>query len=433
MINLLGLLLLLQVNLAKGKAATASSEETGKGNLAAKAVDGDPGTRWCAAAGSFPQWWKVDLGAAKKVKTVRISWESEGIRHEIEGSSDDKAWTKFVPGGEVRWLRVTATASKGGWASFFEVEAYEGDAPAAKPVDALKGVKAPPEFDVTLFGEPPAVNYPVCLAATPDGLLFVGVDENGSLGKVEGYGKVLRCADRDGDGKAEEVKVFAKMLHPRGLVWDDGSLWVLHPPFLTRYRDADGDGVADEEQVLLKGISTEKTVAQRGADHTTNAIRMGIDGWIYIAVGDFGYQKCVDVDGQEHQLLGGGIARVRPDGRELEVYARGLRNICDVAIDPFLNCYTRDNTNDGGGWDIRVSYVPQSAHMGYPSLFRNFADELFEPLAIYGGGSGTGALYVDEPSLPAPYSKTLLTADWGRSLIFQHPLAAKGAGFAVEQ
>ena len=52
------LLLLLQVNLAQGKPATASSEESGKGNLAGKAVDGNPDTRWCAANGSFPQWWK---------------------------------------------------------------------------------------------------------------------------------------------------------------------------------------------------------------------------------------------------------------------------------------------------------------------------------------------------------------------------------------
>jgi hypothetical protein len=170
------LLLLLQVNLAQGKAATASSEEAVKGNLAAKAVDGKPDTRWCAANGSFPQWWQVDLGAPKKVKNVRIRWESEGVRHEIEGSADGRSWTKFEAGADVRHLRVTCTGSKGGWASFFEFEAYEGDAPVAKPSDPLKGVKAPPEFDVTLFGEPPAVNYPVCLAATPDGTLFVGVD-----------------------------------------------------------------------------------------------------------------------------------------------------------------------------------------------------------------------------------------------------------------
>jgi putative heme-binding domain-containing protein len=424
---MLTLLLLLQVNLAQGKPATASSEESGKGHVAAKAVDGNPDTRWCASGPSFPQWLQVDLGALKRVKTVRIAWESQGIRHRIEASKDGQRWEPFAE-GDIRHLRVVCTGSSGGWASVFELEAFEGDAPPPKPADLLKGVKAPADVDVTLFGEPPVVNYPVCLAAAPTGELFVGVDENGSLGKVEGYGKVLRCVDADGDGKAEDVKVFAKMRHPRGLVYEDGALWVLHPPFLTLYRDTNGDGVADEEKTLIKGISPEKLVYGRGADHTTNAIRMGIDGWIYIAVGDYGYHTALDVDGKSHQLLGGGIARVRPDGRELEVYAYGLRNICDVAIDPYLNCFTRDNTNDGGGWDIRVSYVPQSAHMGYPSLFKNFADEILEPLAIYGGGSGTGALYADEPGF-----RGLLTADWGRSQIFRHPLKAKGAGFACEQ
>ena len=47
------------------------------------------------------------------------------------------------------------------------------------------------------------------------------------------------------------------------------------------------------------------------------------------------------------------MIRVRPDGTELEEYVHGLRNICDVAIDPFMSVYTRGNTNDGGGWNIR--------------------------------------------------------------------------------
>jgi len=446
-------------NLAKDRPARASSEETGKGNLAGRAVDGNPATRWCAANASLPQTLEVDLGAEQALHGLRIRWENPDgtYRYTVEGSTDGQAWKRIVDASRadgvngvaehvvdvpaVRRLRLTCTGTAGGWASVWEFEAYADKIPNAGKAlgspaggdELLRGVRAPGSFDVTLFAHPPEVNYPVCLAAAPTGELFVGVDENGSLGKIEGYGKVLRCVDRDGDGKADEVKVFAKMLHPRGLVWDDGTLWVLHPPFLTRYRDTDGDGVSDEEKDLLKGISTEQTVTQRGADHTTNGIRMGIDGWIYIAVGDFGYLKAVDAEGKEHQLLGGGIARVRPDGTELEVYAKGTRNICDVAIDPFMNVYTRDNTNDGGGWDIRVSYIPQGAHMGYPSLFKSFSDEILEPLAVYGGGSGTGALYVDEPSLPEAYRHALLTADWGRSMVYFHNIQPKGAGYTPAQ
>ena len=44
--------------------ATASSEEVDKGNTAQMAVDGDPGTRWCAAGANPSQRLQLDLGAA---------------------------------------------------------------------------------------------------------------------------------------------------------------------------------------------------------------------------------------------------------------------------------------------------------------------------------------------------------------------------------
>ena len=56
-----------------------------------------------------------------------------------------------------------------------------------------------------LFGVPPEVNYPTCVAATPEGVVFVGVDERGSVGTDEGEGKIIRCVDTDGDGTADEV------------------------------------------------------------------------------------------------------------------------------------------------------------------------------------------------------------------------------------
>ena len=123
----------------------------------------------------------------------------------------------------------------------------------------------------------------------------------------------LRCVDTDDDGQADEINEFTKVDHPRGLIYDDGNLWVLHPPFLTLYRDKDRDGTADQKTTLIEGISTEE-VARRGADHTTNGIRMGIDGWIYIAVGDFGFTKAIGADGTTLGRRGGGIVRVRPDG-----------------------------------------------------------------------------------------------------------------------
>ncbi|MCO6455789.1 MAG: discoidin domain-containing protein [Pirellulaceae bacterium] len=447
-------------NLAFGKPATASSEETGKQNLASKANDGNLRSRWCASGGQTGSWWQVDLGAQQRVASLRIHWEKDNVayRYKAEASVDGQAWRTIVDQSantqaarvtphefqplDARHLRVTFLGSSTGvWGSFWEFEAYADKLPPlpegvsggdAGSAASIVDVTAPAGFDVTLFGTPPQVNYPVCLAAAPTGELFVGVDEQGSLGKQPGRGKVLRCRDLDGDGRADQINVFATMDHPRGLIYDQGSLWVLHPPLLSVYHDDDLDGVADRSQVLVQGLSTD-FVEKRGADHTTNGIRLGIDGWIYIAVGDFGFTRAEDAAGNVLSRRGGGVVRVRPDGTELEIYAWGLRNILDVCIDLYMNIFTRDNTNDGGGWNVRLSHVIQTAQYGYPSLYMNFADEIMPPLADYGGGSGCGGMYFHDTRWPRPFGDAVYTCDWGRSEVYRHNLPAAGPTFDAHQ
>lgn len=293
-------------------------------------------------------------------------------------------------------------------------------------------VRAPAEFDVTLYAAPPKVAYPVALAAAPTGELFVAVDEQGSLGRTAGGGRVLRCVDKDGDGKVDEVKVFARMDHPRGLIYENGSVWVMHPPVLSVFHDDDGDGVADREEVLVTGLTTE-LIGTRGGDHTTNGIRLGLDGWIYIADGDYGIRRAVGKDGTALSLRGGGILRVRPDGTELEVFATGLRNPFDLGMDPSLNLFTRDNNNDGGGWDIRVSHLVQTAHYGYTQLYANFPDEIMPPLGEFGAGSGTGVKFIEDSRWPAPYRGALLTGDWGRNEVYRCELRSHGPTFDLRQ
>jgi hypothetical protein len=91
--------------------------------------------------------------------------------------------------------------------------------------------------------------------------------------------------------------------------------------------------------------------------------------------------------------------------------------------------FTRDNTNDGDGWDVRFSHVVMGADFGYPRLFKNFPDEIIQPLADYGGGSPTGALYVSEASWPAGFGDTVLTCEWGRGGVFLHNPERHGASY----
>lgn len=299
--------------------------------------------------------------------------------------------------------------------------------------EILKSIKLPDGYEATVFAKPPEGGYPTACSAAIDGTLFVAVDENGSLDRKEKRGRVLRLRDTNGDGKADESKVFAEMDSPRGVIWDGpsgmgpGTLYVMAPPNLTAYTDTDGDGKADKEENILTGLGFD--LKFRGADHTTNGCRMGIDGFIYVAVGDYGFTSAKAKDGTTLSNRGGGIVRVRPDGTGFEIVSRGQRNIYDVAVSPTLDLFTRDNTNDGGGWDVRLSFVPPGAHMGYPYLFKNFAEDMVQPLADYGGGSPCGSLWVDEPGL----QNGLYTVEWGRNAIMYHPLTPNGASFKVEQ
>lgn len=291
----------------------------------------------------------------------------------------------------------------------------------------------PEGFVIREFGGPPQLEYPTAVSAAANGDVYVSSDKNGSLGHEDNFGKIVRARDTDNDGKADEFVDFVPDVDsPRGGHYTGGTFYLIHPPYLSSFRDTDGDGVADEHKVLVKGFGWG-IEHPRGADHTTNAVRMGIDGWLYVAVGDFGMPDAVGADGKRVTLQGGGVARVRPDGSDLELFTTMSRNIYDVAISPYLDLFSRDNTNDGKGWNTRFHHFTDMGDTGYPRLYQNFADETVLPLADYGGGSGTGALYLHEPGFPKNFGDMTFTCDWTTGNVYNHPMKPFEATFVAEQ
>jgi putative heme-binding domain-containing protein len=464
---------------ALGVKATASSEERGKSNFAWRAVDGDLNTRWCAANPSYPQWLQLELDQARELTGIETHWESQGTyRHRIEGSLDGKTWRLLVDASQtqdktpyrhrlaakekVRLLRVHALGkSSGGWASIREVVlqgtglpalapklseadkkeqaknsgpyANQGNVPpsivklsAQQEAEILRDVKIAKGFEVSLFAPANAANYPVFVAAATNGTLYVSSDGNGSLGRNPKRGRILRLRDLDGDGRADESKVFAEVDSPRGLVWDQDRLYLVHPPHLSEFIDADGDGRAEKQNILVRDLAFG--FKDRPADHTTNGLSLGLDGKLYVAGGDFGFLQATGSDGKTLQHRGGGVIRLNTDGSGLEIYSTGTRNILEVAVSPRLDLFARDNTNDGGGWNVRFHHFTGLDDHGYPRLYKNFSDEAIAPLADYGGGSGCGAVYLDEPGFGA-WNDAALTADWGSGALWHHQVRAKGASF----
>ncbi|MEV4561188.1 alpha-L-fucosidase [Kitasatospora sp. NPDC049285] len=141
-------------DIAAGKAATADSEESAKGNTAAKAIDGATATRWCANDGGTGHWLKVDLGSTRSLTGTRIAWELDqtNYRYKIEGSTDNSAWTVLADltattgtsqvqtaqfRTQARYVRVTVTGLPANvYASIRNLEVY--DRPFAADLGTVK-------------------------------------------------------------------------------------------------------------------------------------------------------------------------------------------------------------------------------------------------------------------------------------------------------
>src|SRR5690625_70568 len=84
--------------LSTDKPATASSEETDRGNVAENANDSKPTTRWAPDRGEVPSWWKVDLQDIYDLTGAEIDWYKDDAyyQYKIEVSTDDQNWTELV-------------------------------------------------------------------------------------------------------------------------------------------------------------------------------------------------------------------------------------------------------------------------------------------------------------------------------------------------
>ena len=104
----------------------------------ANAVDGNTGTRW-GSAYSDPQWITVDLGAAKAISRVRLSWETAyGRAYQVQVSNDNSTWTSIYStttgdggvddltvSGTGRYVRINGTQRATQWGySLWELDIY---------------------------------------------------------------------------------------------------------------------------------------------------------------------------------------------------------------------------------------------------------------------------------------------------------------------
>ncbi|HYG78365.1 MAG TPA: PVC-type heme-binding CxxCH protein [Planctomycetota bacterium] len=280
--------------------------------------------------------------------------------------------------------------------------------------------------------------------------------------------RVSMLEDSSGKGRADKSTVYAGGFnHPldgpaAGIVYRDGKIHLACIPKLYQLEDADGDGAAEKKDVLFDGFGVRFGIS----GHDLHGLIWGPDGKLYWSMGDRGFNVKTR-EGQ--QLLGlgtGGVFRCNPDGSELELYYKNLRNPQELAFDEFGNLFTVDNNADIGdksrltyileggttgwhqGWQVLsygkyTEYAGIGGHKPNPwlaeGLWKMRSDEqpawVLPPIDHITNGP-SGFAYYPGTGLPDSYKGMFFICDYtagNNSGVHQFKVKEEGAGFKMEK
>ena len=262
--------------------------------------------------------------------------------------------------------------------------------------------------------------------------------------------------DRDGNGLADFSQVYATGFTnildgiASGVLARKGEVYFTNIPNLWKLKDTNSDGVADERESLSYGYGVRFSLT----GHDLHGMKFGPDGKLYFTVGDRG----ADIMTQEGTRLSypdeGICFRCNPDGSQLEVVARGLRNPQELAFNEYGDLFTGDNDCDHGdkerwvhiveggdsGWRVGYQFSEQNPggvwnaeglwHLRFPGQ----AAYLLPPLAHIDNGP-SGLSYYPGTGLPEEYRGHFFLCHFKGldtvSGIKMFSLQSKGASFSV--
>ena len=228
------------------------------------------------------------------------------------------------------WLLVAARAVPG---DEFPQPFNHGADAGARPLpaaEAAEGFQLPPGFRAEVFAAEPDVQNPIAMAWDGRGRMWVAecytYADRPTKFDLALRDRVLIFSDQDGDGRADERKVFCDNVQKLTSVEVGlGGVWLLSLPRLLFIPDRDGDDVPDgPPQVLLDGFET----STENYHNCASGLKWGPDGWLYGRCGASspGLIGPPGSKNTERVPLYGGIWRYHPARRVFETICHGTTN-----------------------------------------------------------------------------------------------------------
>ncbi|MBT3891389.1 MAG: DUF1080 domain-containing protein [Planctomycetaceae bacterium] len=259
--------------------------------------------------------------------------------------------------------------------------------------------------------------------------------------------------DKDGDGQADESRVFADGFDGpldglgSGLIARDGKVWYTCIPNLWLLEDKDGDGKADHKESLLTGFGVNAGFY----GHDLHGLAWGVDGKLYFSVGDRGAHVVTKEGTTISNPRRGAVYRCNPDGTELERIHQGLRNPQELAFDQYGNLFADDNNCDKGDHS-RLVYVVPGGDSGWNMAYQTISEPyltgpwhaegmwhlehdlqpafIVPPVGKIGSGP-SGFVFSSGTSLPSRYRNHFFYCNYS-SGVESFAVKTQGAGFTIE-